>query len=175
MKTFFGLSDTGTRTGTGTGTRLTLLMVGSSIFVFGLVAQATAADASKVKTKAGETVDAAVEYTQQTRDEFQQEMKKNLTTLEEDIADLKAQAGAATGDFRKRLARQIDALEVKRDVMRKDLIKMTEASGRAWTRMKVGLERAWTDVKTAYNKAANEFDDQSSSNSKKETESKRHE
>ncbi len=119
---------------------------------------AFAATSEQVSKEAGEAVDAATAYANESKDEFAREMRANLADVEADISDLKNRAGAAAEDARGRIDERIAELEKKRDAMKKRLDKLSNSSDRAWKRMKSGLERAWSEVKVAYKKASSEFE-----------------
>ncbi|MCM2282256.1 MAG: hypothetical protein NDI61_10465 [Bdellovibrionaceae bacterium] len=111
-----------------------------------------------VQKEAAEAGDAAVAYARESKEEFTRQMRANLTSVEEDIADLKSRASVAATDARVKLNKEIEALEDKRDTMKKRLDRFNSSSDRAWTRMRSGLEKAWSEVKVAYKKASREFD-----------------
>lgn len=129
---------------------------------------AVGASAEKMKQKTSEAVDATSEYAQatakETKEEFQTRMKKNLDVLDQKINELEKQVSSATDETRKDLNAQLDRLEKQRTDISKQLDAASKKSGRAWDKFKVGLERAWAELKSGYSSAKAEYD-------KKETKS----
>ncbi len=109
-----------------------------------------AASASDVKNKAGETVDAATEYTKEQKDAFVKEMEENLATLKTKIKELKAKAGKSKDESVVKLEKEQKSLE-------HDLAAMKNSSGRAWGKLKAGVSKAWTEVKSSMNEATEEL------------------
>ncbi len=106
--------------------------------------------ATEVKEKAGETVDAATEYTKEQKDAFVKEMEENLATLKTKIKELKAKAGKSKDESVVKLEKEQKSLE-------HDLAAMKNSSGRAWGKLKAGVSKAWTEVKSSMNEATEEL------------------
>jgi uncharacterized protein YicC (UPF0701 family) len=134
-----------------------LAIVGASILGLSLYRSRAEATADRVKQKASETVDAASDYAKETKQEFQARMEKNLSDVESNIAELKAEATKTTEKSRARFDEELQRLEAKRAQMRSQLNQLQESSGRAWTKMRSGMERAWTDLKAACSDAKREL------------------
>ncbi len=111
------------------------------------VAATTATD---VKEKAGETADAAADYTKEQKEAFVKEMEKNLTNLKAKIKELKNQAGKSKD-------KTIENLEIEQKNLEKDLTAMKSSSGRAWAKLKSGLTKAWIEVKNSMSEAKEEL------------------
>lgn len=142
-------------------TVLTTIALGLPVF---------AASSEKVSKETGEAVDAAAEYAKENKEEFARKMRANLASIEADIAGLKNRAGAAAGDARDKLNKQIADLEKKRDEMKKRLDKFSASGDRAWKSLKGGIERAWSEVKVAYDKASKEFEEEEAAKKEKSRE-----
>jgi flagellar motility protein MotE (MotC chaperone) len=122
-----------------------------------LLSKADASSGEKVKQKATETVEAASELAKETKQDFQKRMEKNLAEIEANISDLRAQASKTTAESRKKIDKELKELEAKRAEFRSQLDKVEESSGRAWTKFRGGVEKAWSDLKTAYSDAKDEL------------------
>ena len=109
-----------------------------------------ATSASDVKNKAGETADAAADYTKEQKEAFVQEMEENLKTLKAKIKEMKAQAGKSKDAT-------ITKLEKEQKDLEHDLGAMKHSSGRAWDKLKMGVSKAWTEIKSSMNEAKEEL------------------
>ncbi len=106
--------------------------------------------ATEVKEKAGETVDAAADYTREQKDAFVKEMEENLATLKTKIKELKAKASKSKDESVVKLEKEQKSLE-------HDLAAMKNSSGRAWGKLKAGVSKAWTEVKSSMSEATEEL------------------
>ena len=111
---------------------------------------ALATSASDVKNKAGETADAAAQYTKEQKDAFVKEMQKNIDDLNAKIKDMKAQAGKSKDE-------NLAKLEEKKKNMEHDLAALKNSSGKAWDKLKAGMSKAWDDIKSSMNDAGQEM------------------
>lgn len=143
----------------------TLIVLLASVFPLSVAFHANpaaAASSDKVKQKASETVDATSEYAsataKETKEEFQIRMNKNLAVLDQKIENLKGEVSSATAETRKDLSAQLAKLEKQRASVSQQLSDASKTSGRAWDKMKSGLERAWGELKTGYRNAKAEYE-----------------
>jgi hypothetical protein len=109
-----------------------------------------AASVTEVKNKAGETADAAVEYTKEQKDAFVLEMEENLTSLKTKIKEMKSKAGKSKDDT-------VVKLEKKQKNLEHDIAKMKKSSGQAWDKLKSGVSKAWSDIKSSMGEASAEL------------------
>ena len=116
-------------------------------------ARVLAADASKVKQKAHETADAAGDYANQTKEDFQKNMQAQLDAMTVQMRALKAKAAKASGHVQDSLDEQIADLDVQRMKIKRKLGDTSKSTGAAWEEMKSGITKAMDDLKTGYNKA----------------------
>lgn len=132
----------------------------TGLVVFSVVQFSQASkEGEKVKTKASETVDASKEYASTKKKEFETKLKTELADLNQNIDELKVKAQSSGKEAKAGFQEQIDGLEKKRKDVAAKLDKLTKSSGKAWDRMKEGVEAAWTDLKSAYSKASDSFNE----------------
>lgn len=112
----------------------------------------------KVKKETSEAVDAAGAYAGEKKEEFAARMKNNIDQMDREIQDLKRESAAKSAEVREATKRNIAELQVKRDKLNQRYNELEQSSGRAWTRMKSGVEKAWGDVRSAYNEAKTELE-----------------
>ena len=109
-----------------------------------------ATSATDVKNKAGETAEAAADYTKEQKDAFVKEMESNLAILKTKIKDMKSQAGKSKDDT-------VVKLEKEQKDLEHDIAAMKKTSGKAWGKLKSGVSKAWTDIKTSLGEAQDEI------------------
>ena len=129
------------------------------ILGLGLIASIVyAADkGAEVKQKAGETIDAAKEYSKEQKEEIQKGIENNLNKMSEEIADLKRQAKKVTGSANAEMKAQITNLESKQANLNADLARLKKSSGKAWGELKSGMSTAMDKLSQSYKKAKTEF------------------
>ena len=110
-----------------------------------------------VRRDVGQSVETAVEYSRQTKEEFQKKLEARLEELDGEIAklrekrrDLKDQAKA---DWDRRMA----DLETKRGAAGAKLAEVRDSSAEAWKDVRKGAQSAWDDLDKAFHEAAREF------------------
>ncbi|HEX7675560.1 MAG TPA: hypothetical protein VF412_15395 [Bdellovibrio sp.] len=111
----------------------------------------------EVKQKTADAAVAAADYSKEQKEQFQKDMEGKLADLKNEIADLKKQASEKSGAAQKEMKAQIANLEKKQSEMKKDLAKLEKSSGKAWTEMKVGMNKAWDTLSDSYTKAKAKF------------------
>ncbi len=113
--------------------------------------------ADKVKKETVEAVDAAGTYAGEKKEEFAARMKGNLDQLDREIEELKAESQTKSVEVRNATKRKISELQAKRDLVNKRYAELEKSTGKAWTTMKTGVEKAWGDVRNAYGEAKSEL------------------
>lgn len=103
------------------------------------------------------TQDEAAESSGLSREEFQKKMKTELAEIESKIGDLKENASQASDEAQAEFKKQIKRLEDSRMAVTKQLNDASDTSGRAWSKMRVGLEKAMGELKSAYKDAKAEL------------------
>ena len=109
-----------------------------------------AKSATDVKDKAGETADAAANYTKEQKDAFVKEMEENLETLKTKIKDMKTKAGKSKDE-------SVVKLEKEQKDLEHDIAAMKKTSGKAWGKLKTGVSKAWSEIKTSLGEAKDEI------------------
>ena len=126
-----------------------------ALLLFTTFAQAVTADDVSTKTK--KALDSAAEYTTEQKEDFQKKMEANLESLKSKITELKNKAAAAQGHVQKKSEKNIAQLEKKQKELQIKLEKLKNSSGRAWSKMKVGLSAAWDKTKTTFTEVQKEL------------------
>jgi F0F1-type ATP synthase membrane subunit b/b' len=93
------------------------------------------------------------------RAEFKKDMEDELAKIRKQIGELETQVGEASGKAKTELNKQLDSLEKRRMILSRRLDAASKTSGRAWDKMKIGLEKAMVELKMAYGAAKKEFDE----------------
>ena len=106
-----------------------------------------------VKKKAIETYAATKDYTIEQKDEFVTSLKNELRDLDQDIAVMRAKAN-------KNMDAQLNTLEEKRVELNAKIDRLSTASKSAWSEMRSGIQSAFREVKTSFNKATDKFNEQ---------------
>lgn len=122
----------------------------SLLIVFSFSQISFATSASDVKDKAGETAEAAADYTKEQKEAFVKEMEENLDALNAKIKEMKARAGKSKDATLTKLEKEQKDLE-------HDLKAMKTSSGKAWGKLKAGVSKAWTEIKSSMNEAKEEL------------------
>ncbi len=131
-------------------TFLISLKASTFFLVFILSQNVFATSVSDIKEKAGETAEAASDYTKEQKDAFVKEMEGNISALKKKIKDLKSKAGKSKDQTVAKLEKEQHGLE-------QDLATIKKSSGKAWGRMKDGLSKAWSEIKTSMGDAKDEL------------------
>lgn len=134
------------------------------LLVLGLVGSVVYATdkAQEVKQKTSEAVQAAGEYTKEQKEEIQKSFEEKLSKLSAEIKELKSDAQTATGNAKQSLEKDIKNLEAKQKSLKKDMVRLKESSGKAWTEMKAGMGAALDKLSDSYQKAKKEFSEKKS-------------
>jgi hypothetical protein len=91
------------------------------------------------------------------RKAYEEKLDAKLKEWKAKVALLKAKAENAKADAKIDYYKAIEALEHKQDEAKTRLQELKTASDEAWETVKLGAEKAWTEVKTAYHDAASRF------------------
>ena len=113
-----------------------------------------------VKKKAVETYVATKEYTIEQKNEFVAGLKSELSELDKDIAVMKTKAAAKTDEAGKEIKLQVESLEKKRAELNLKIDKLSSASKSAWTELRSGVQSAFKEMKTSFNKASEKFNEE---------------
>ena len=91
------------------------------------------------------------------RKAYEEKLDAQLKEWNAQITLLKAKAENAKADARIDYYKTIEALDEKQDKTKTKLQELQTAGDEAWEAVKIGAEKAWTEVKTAYHDAASKF------------------
>ena len=88
---------------------------------------------------------------------YEEKLDAQLKEWSAQIALLRAKADNAKADAKIEYYKTIEALQRKQNEARTKLHELTAAGDEAWEDLKAGVEKAWTEVKTAFHDAASRF------------------
>lgn len=115
---------------------------------------ATAAD---LKREVREALDAVKSYTFRQKDEYQKKLESLLEDVDGRLEDLRDRAEDVGAEARKELAREIELLRQKQQVIRDRLAKVKSAGADAWDDIKAGIGDALDDLQQAFERARSRF------------------
>jgi uncharacterized coiled-coil DUF342 family protein len=87
------------------------------------------------------------------KDLYIEKLNAQLKEWSASIDVLKAKADKATADLKIGYYKQLDDLKAKRDSAREKLEDLRTAGDDAWERMTTAVEKAWRDIKVAFDNA----------------------
>jgi predicted RNase H-like nuclease (RuvC/YqgF family) len=85
-------------------------------------------------------------------------MQKQLDEMDRKIDTLEARAAKAEGETKVELEKQVAEFKARHEMMQKNLDELKAASGDTWANVKLSFEKAWNDATTQVNTA---YDDDS--------------
>ena len=110
-----------------------------------------------VRHDADKAVDAAAEFSQQTKDEFQLKLETRLKELDAEMVVLREKGRDLKDEAKVKWDEKLVELEAKRDTARAKLAEVGECSAEAWKDLQKGAQAAWNDMDTAFSEASREF------------------
>ena len=110
-----------------------------------------------VRREAGETLDTAAEFSQQTKEEFQTRLEARLETLDGEITALREKGRDLKDEAKADWDRKLADLEAKRDAARAKLAEVKQSSAEAWKEVQQGAQSAWDDLEQAFQDASRNF------------------
>ncbi len=111
----------------------------------------------EVARKTKEAANAAGQYVAEKKDEYVARMQNELQSLDARIDQLKAQASKTGEKVSANVQQKIDELEAKSRELGRKLDRIKESSASAWEQMKSGFDEAMGDLRSSYDRAANQF------------------
>ena len=99
----------------------------------------------------------AAEFSQQTKDEFQQKLETRLKELDAEMVVLREKGRDLKDEAKVKWDEKLVELEAKRDTARAKLAEVGESSAEAWKDLQKGAQAAWNDMDTAFSEASREF------------------
>ena len=98
-----------------------------------------------VRRDAGQAVNTATEFSQQTKEEYQKKLAAQLTELDAKIAKLRDKGGDLKDQAKANWDQKLAALEAKREAARTKLAEVGHASAEAWKDVQRELSRPGTN------------------------------
>lgn len=92
-----------------------------------------------------------------TKEAYQQKLDAQLKIWNAEIEKWEAKSERAAAEAKIQYFEALESLKGKRHVFREKLHQAREASAEAWVGLKAGVEAAWEEFKTAYERAAAKF------------------
>lgn len=92
-----------------------------------------------------------------TKQVYQKEIEAKLDLLDAQIAEMRAKADIASAELKVRYQEQLRVLTERRETAGQKLDELKQSSEAAWENMKVGVESAFGELKTAFNQAMDQF------------------
>lgn len=109
------------------------------------------------QNRASQNTNNAIESARQEKQAYEAKIDQALRDLDQEIDALKIKVRVQNRADRPQIDQQIDQLERKRAELRVRLMKLRDSSGAAWKDMKMGIDRALSDLDTAYAQAVSHF------------------
>ncbi|MCR4295502.1 MAG: hypothetical protein NUW21_08205 [Elusimicrobia bacterium] len=89
----------------------------------------------------------------ETRGDFIRKARAAADALDAKIDAFEARSAKAGGEARETVDDRIRALKVRRKALKKGLKRLARAGGKAWAKVKAGVEQDLKDLETAYDEA----------------------
>ena len=110
-----------------------------------------------VRRDAGQAVDTAAEFSQQTKEEFQKNLDARLQEMDARIAELREKGRDLKDQAKANWDQKMADLETKRDAARAKLAEVGQSSAEAWKDVQQGAQSAWDELDKAFHDASREF------------------
>ncbi len=110
-----------------------------------------------VRRDAGQAAETAVDYTRQTKEEFQKKLEIRLKEMDAEIAKLREKGRDRKDDAKDKWNRRMTELETRRDAARAKLAEVRDSSDQAWKDVRKGAQSAWDELDKAFHDASREF------------------
>ncbi len=110
-----------------------------------------------VRRDAGQAVETAAEYSQQTKEEFQKKLEAQLNELDAKIAKLREKGRYLKDEAKVKWDQKMADLEKKREAARAKLAEVGHSSAEAWKDVQKGAKSAWDELDKAFREASREF------------------
>ena len=91
------------------------------------------------------------------KDAYLANCEAKLKEWDAEILKLEAKAEQAQAQVKIQYYEQLESLRTKQTTVREKLHELKQASGAAWETVKIGLEKAWYEMKGGLNNAAAKF------------------
>ncbi len=92
----------------------------------------------------------------ETKQDYQNQMRTQLSQLDARIDEIKATSGRPNSNTRIQYREQL-ALSAKRDAACQKLLELQESRDEAWQDLKAGVDGAWYELQSSVNDASSKF------------------
>jgi len=110
-----------------------------------------------VRRDPNQSAETAVEFSQQTKEEFQKKLEAQLKQSDAEIARLREKGSELKDEAKANWERKMANLETKRDAARAKLAEIGASSAEAWKDVQKGAQSAWDELDQAFRDASQEF------------------
>ena len=110
-----------------------------------------------VRRDAGQAVNTAVDFSQQSIKEFQNNLDARLKNMDAEIAKLREKGRDLKDEAKVKWDQKLADLEAKRDAARAKLVEVGQSSAEAWKDVQKGAQSAWEELDKAFQDAMREF------------------
>ena len=110
--------------------------------------------ANKAQADADQKIAAAQADFLKLREDYRHNTTANLVDLDKKIADLEAKSKTATGKKKADLDAELSQIRTQREAFANDWKQIETASATTWDATKNRLDKEWTDLKSAVDRAA---------------------
>ena len=110
-----------------------------------------------VRRDAGQAVKTSAEYSQQTKEEFQEKLEAQLNDLDAKIAKLREKGRDLKDEAKVNRDRKMADLEMKREAARAKLDEVGRASAEAWKDVQKWAQSACDELDKSFREASREF------------------
>lgn len=110
-----------------------------------------------VRRDAGQAINTAAEFSQQTKDEFQKSLEARLQALDAKIGKLREKGRDLKDQAKTDWDQKMADLATKREAARAKLAEIGQSSAEAWKDVQKGAQSAWDELDKAFHDAAREF------------------
>lgn len=110
-----------------------------------------------VRRDANQAAETAVEFSRQTKEEFQKKLEAQLKQSDAEIARLREKGRELKDEAKANWERKTADLEAKRDAARAKLAEIRASSAEAWKDLQKGAQSAWDELDQAFRDASQAF------------------
>ena len=110
-----------------------------------------------VRRDAGQAVNTAAEFSQQTKEEFRKKLDAQLKDMDAEIAKLRDKGRDLKDKAKANWDQKMAGLERKREAARAKLAEVGQSSEDAWNDVQKGAQSAWDELNKAFRDASREF------------------
>jgi ribosomal protein L10 len=113
--------------------------------------------AKEVKKETQKTVETALAYTKQQKEEYQKQLGAKIKEYDRKLEELTGKAKKMEKKTKTEAQKELADLEQKREAVGKKLEEMKSASGKVWEDLKSGMDKAVEDFGKSLDRAFSRF------------------